>query len=554
MHLWQKRGIPMSVRLRVAALLAVLVYPATTFGADPVKDTKDPADALAAVIDKHLAKDWEARGIIPAETTDDAEFVRRVYLDIIGRAPKASESREFIDDKAPDKRAKLVEYLLKMPGYANYFASVTRAQWLPQTMNNFQLAQFGVQFEQWLRAQYRANTPADQVVRKILTLKVNVNNQNPMFRFVQPTGGDADSQNIAGFFQANEGRAENMGSTVSRLFLGVKLECAQCHDHPFAPYTRDQFWQFAAFFAELNPLAGPRPGFVGPVQPQSDRNTINIPNTERKVTATFFDGTKPNWTPDRLPREELTDWLVSAQNPYFAKNMANRVWAHFFGIGILDPVDEPGENNPPSHPELMNELGQAFAENGFNTQYLIRAITRSKAYQLTSKMTHPGQADPRRFARMNLKGLTPAQLFDSLVAATGFREPAAFRNQQNFGFVQPGNARSEFLNRFASNERPTEMNTTILQALMLMNGKFIGDQTDLAKSEVLGAIVDMPGWDTKQRVTNLFLTAFARKPTPEELDKFTSYVDRGGATGDKKKALADVFWVLLNSPEFLFNH
>jgi hypothetical protein len=336
--------------------------------------------------------------------------------------------------------------------------------------------------------------------------------------------------------------------------LGVKLECAQCHDHPFAPYTRDQFWQFAAFFAELNPLSGERPGFVGPVQPQSDRNSIGIPGTEKKVKATFFDGSTPNWVPDRSPRVELADWLVSAKNPYFAKNMANRVWAHFFGLGILDPVDEPGENNPPSHPELMDDLGKAFAENGFDTQTLIRGITRSKAYQLTSKMTHPGQADPRRFARMNLKGLTPSQLFDSLVAATGYREPAFLRNQQNFGFVQPNNPRSAFLVRFASNERPTETHTTILQALMLMNGQFIGDQTDLVKSEVLAAIADMPGWGTKERVTNLFLTAFARNPSPEELEKFASYVDRGGSAGDKKKALADVFWVLLNSPEFLFNH
>jgi hypothetical protein len=140
------------------------------------------------------------------------------------------------------------------------------------------------------------------------------------------------------------------------------------------------------------------------------------------------------------------------------------------------------------------------------------------------------------------------------VAATGYREPAFLRNQQNFGFVQPNNPRSAFLVRFASTERPTETHTTILQALMLMNGQFIGDQTDLAKSEVLAAIADMPGWGTKERVTNLFLTAFARNPSPEELDKFASYVDRGGAAGNKKKALADVFWVLLNSPEFLFNH
>ncbi len=547
----------MSIRLRVAAFLAALVFPITAAAGEPAPAPKpviDPADVLAALIDKHLAKDWEARGIVPAEATDDAEFARRAYLDIVGRAPKASEARAFIESNDPDKRVKLVDHLLKMPGHATHFAAVTRAQWLPQTTTNFQIAQFGFQFEQWLRTQYRENTPANQVVRRILTVNVTVDGRNPMFRNVQPTGGDPDGFQLAGFYAANEGRPENVGSAVSRLFLGMKLECAQCHDHPFAPYTKEQFWQFAAFFAELNPLTGPRPGFVGPVQPQSNRNSLVIPGTEKSVIATFFDGNVPDWVPARSPRQELAEWLTSAKNPYFAKNMANRIWAHFFGIGILDPVDEPGENNQPSHPELLDALGQAFAENGFDNRMLIRAITRTKAYNLTSKMTHPGQADPRRFARMNMKGLTPAQLFDSLVAATGFREPAFMRNQQNVGFVQPGNPRSQFLVRFANNERVTEANTTILQALMLMNGQFIGDQTDLVKSEVLAAIVDMPGWDTRQRVTNLFLTAFARNPTPEELEKFASYVDRGGAKNDKKQALADVFWVLLNSPEFLFNH
>lgn len=547
----------MSVRLRVAAFLAALVFPAVGFGSEVApapKGVKDPADTITALIDRHLAKDWEARGLIPAETTDDAEFVRRVYLDVIGRAPKAAEARSFIDDKTADKRAKLVDYLLQMPGHANYFAAVTRAQWLPQTTTNFQLAQFGGQFETYLRARYRENTPVDQVVKRIVTVGLTVNTQNPGFRFVQASSGEPDGNNIAGFYSASEAKPENVGSAVSRLFLGMKLECAQCHDHPFAPYTRDQFWQFAAFFAELNPLNAPRPGFVGPLQPQSDRNTIGVLATDRKVTATFFDGTNPEWSLEKSPRQELANWLVDAKNPFFAKNMANRTWAHFFGIGIVDPVDEPGENNPASHPELLEELGQAFADGGFDNRMLIRAITRSKAYQLTSKMSHPGQADPRRFAKMSLKGLTPSQLFDTMVSATGFREPAYMRNQQNFGFVQPGNPRSQFLTQFANTERATETNTTILQALMLMNGKFIGDQTDLAKSELLAAIADMPGWDTKQRVSNLFLTAFSRNPTPEELEKFASYVDRGGAKNDKTQALADVFWVLLNSPEFLFNH
>jgi len=547
----------MFAHLRLVAMLALLAIPTTVCAADtaPAPRPKvDPADAIAALIDKHLAADWAARGVKPAAPADDAEFVRRVYLDLIGRAPKASETRAFIEDTHPEKRKLLVDRLLTMPGYAGHMASVTRAAWLPQTLTNIQFAGAGIQFEQWLRARFRENTPADEVVRRVLTVQFSVNTQNPQFRFVQATGSDPDAQTLVGFYQANEAKAENLGSTVSRLFVGVKLECAQCHDHPFARYSREQFWEFAAFFAEMNPLPATRPSEPPPTEPQAAKNRLTIPNTDRLVVARFFDGTSPEWNKDRSPRRELADWLTRADNPYFARNMANRMWAHFFGVGLLDPVDEPGDNNLPSHPELLDALGRAFAAAKFDNQVLVRGIVRSRAYQLSSKLTHPSQADPRRFAKMNLKGLTPSQLFDSMVAATGHREPANMRqNQFNFN-VQPNNPRSLFVNRFSSNEKATEANTTILQALMLMNGQFVADVTSIEKGEVLGAVADMPGWDSKQRVTALFLSSFARQPSPEELEKFASYVDRGGATGDKKKALADVFWVLLNSSEFILNH
>ncbi|WP_439631284.1 DUF1553 domain-containing protein [Gemmata sp.] len=545
----------MSPRLRLVLAVAALAAPPAVSAAEVAPAPRaDPANAIAAIIDRHLLADWEARGIRPAARTDDAEFVRRAYLDLIGRAPRAPETRDFLDDTDPNKRAALVDRLLTLPAHAGHFAAVTRAAWLPQTTSNFQLAGAGVQFETWLRARYRENTPADEVARRVLTVPFAVNAQNPMFRFVQPTGTDPDAANLVGFYQANEARPENLGSAVSRLFVGVRLECAQCHDHPFARYTREQFWEFAAFFAEASPLPAAAPSFVGPLPPQGRKNRITIANTQKQVVAKFFDGTSPEWTDDRTPRQELADWLTRPENPYFAQNAVNRMWAHFFGIGILDPVDEPGDNNPPSHPALLEELGRAFVGAKFDNRALVRGITRSRAYQLSSKTTHPSQSDPRRFARMSLKGLTPAQLFDSMVAATGHREPGLMRqNQFNFN-AQPGNPRSAFLNRFASNERATEANTTILQALMLMNGQFVTDVTSIEKGEVLGAIAEMPGWDSRQRVTALFLNAFARNPSPEELEKFASYVDRGGPSGDPKKALADVFWVLLNSPEFLFNH
>lgn len=512
------------------------------------------AAAIAALIDRHLEADWQAGGIKSAARADDAEFARRVYLDLIGRAPKAAEARAFLADADAHKREKLVDRLLGMPSHAAHFAAITRAAWLPQTATNQQFAFMGYQFENALRHNFRLNTPADAVIRKLLALPMGSNPLMTRNRFVQQNASDDPDAELLAFYLANEAKPENLGAAASRLFVGIKLECAQCHDHPFAPYTKEQFWEFAAFFAEFNVLPNRRPSQAKSAEPQADKNRLTIPNTDKLVVAKFFDGGEPQWSEQRSPREELANWLTRPENPYFARNLANRMWAHFFGLGIVDPVDEPGEHNPPSHPRLLDDLGRAFAAAKFDNRELIRGITRSKAYQLTSRLSHPTQANPRHFARMNLKGLTAGQLFDSLVAATGYRENGNLRNNQFGFFPNPGNPRSMFINRFASTDKPTETSTTILQALMLMNGDFIEEQTTVDRSEILGAIVDVPGWDAKRRVEAVFLTVLGRKPTAEERDKYVSYVERGGASHDKKRALGDLFWVLLNSPEFLFNH
>jgi len=507
--------------------------------------------ALTATIDKHLAADWAARGITPAAVAGDAEFCRRVYLDLIGRIPKAAEVRAFEADPAADKRASLVERLLTKPSHATHFAGVARSRWLPETLTDQQTIFLGQQFEDWLRKQYGRNARMDEIVRTVLTTEVFVG-QRGQFQVRQPNRPyNADQVAIQSFYQAAQGKPENLGGTVTRAFLGVKLECAQCHDHPFAPYTRDQFWQFAAFFGEFTPLPPSRPSFVGPTRPQADKNTLTIPDTERQVTARFMDGTAPKWTDAKTPREELAEWVTAPTNPYFARNLANRLWAQLFGVGIMDPVDEPGENNPPSHPELLDALARRYAECGFDQRVMIRAIVASKAYNLTSRISHPTQGDPRRFARMNVKSLTGHQIFDSFATATGVRE----NQPRNQAYYNPDPvSRFSFKSLFPDPPKPTETQTSILQALALMNGKLTADQTSLDKSEILAAVIDAPFLDTDARLETLFLTALSRKPTPDEREKLASYVERGGPSGDKQKALADVFWVLLNSPEFLFNH
>lgn len=512
----------------------VLISPSARAGPPP-----DDVAALAARIDQLIEAGYEANGIKPAPVADDAEFVRRVHLDLAGRIPYVSEVHKFLDDPAPNKRRALVDELLRGPHYVNHFTNVWRALLLPQ--NNDQQIQFlAGQMENWLRPQLRDNKPYDGMVRELLTASLAAGR-----------GGMNPNENGAlTFFRANESKAENIAASTSRLFLGIKLECAQCHNHPFASWSRKQFWQFAAFFSGIRPQQ-PQAGIFSGVLETAGKREIKIPNTETTVQARFLDDTEPKWQDGDSARTVLADWLTSGQNPYFAKAIANRMWGHFFGLGIIDPVDDFGEANPPSHPELLDELGRALVQQHFDLKFLIRAITASRTYQRGSRMTDSSQEDPHFFGRMPLKGLTAEQIFDSLAVATGYRgTPVVPGNFNRFDGV-----RSEFLTKFAnSSDKRTEYQTSILQALALMNGKFIADATSLERSETLAALIDAPFLDTRQRLDALYLAALARPLREQEAQRLVSYIERGGPSGDKARALADVFWALLNSSEFLFNH
>jgi hypothetical protein len=246
--------------------------------------------------------------------------------------------------------------------------------------------------------------------------------------------------------------------------------------------------------------------------------------------------------------------VTSPKNPFFARNLVNRTWAHFFGYGLNDPLeDEPTDENPTSHPDVLDEMTRQFVQHDFDLKYLIRTITATQAYQRSSRQTDKSQAEPRTYARTAVRGLTPEQLFDSLSQAVGYRDQNRF--QQQFGpFVQPGNIRGDFLSRFASQERIAEKQTSILQALSLMNGRFISDATHLERGNTLGAIVDAPFMTNEEKIETLFLASVSRRPRPEELQRLASYVSNGGAGGgDQRAALADVFWALLNSSEFTVN-
>jgi hypothetical protein len=543
--------------------------------AKPAQAASDPY-ALAAQIDELVDKHWVEQGVVPAPMADDAEFMRRVYLDLTGRIPRVSEARAFLESKDPQKRRKLVNRLIDgdpndkrytNANYVTHFTNTWRALLLPQT-NDPNLQGLSPQMEVWLRKRFKENTPYNKMVYEILTANVGGGQPQQFVVDGQIQGGPIEASPIA-FYQANENKPENLAAATSRLFFCVKVECAQCHDHPFAKWTRTQFWEYAAFFSELQPRARDR--MPKPIDPK--RREIEIPNAKVKtiVQAKYLDGTEPKWKDDDITRKILADWATSPENPYFARATANRIWAHFFGIGIVEPLDEFSEENPPSHPELLDALAKGLIDNDFDIKFLIRAITASRAYQLTSETTDKSQEDIRNFARMPIKGLTPEQFFDSLGVATLYKEVA--NGQRDNGF---SSARAEFLARFSNPvDKKTEHQTSILQALAIMNGNFSGDASDpdtfgvefmfgkparnefslrLHRCHVMGAVYDAPFMNTKEKLDTLYLSVLSRPMRADEVEKMVKFVESGGKRGDPRKALADVYWALLNCTEFSLNH
>jgi hypothetical protein len=517
---------------------------------------QDGALALTATIDRAIAAGWDENQVAPAPPADDAEFLRRVTLDLTGKIPTAGEVREFLDDPRGDKRARWIERLLESPAYITHLTTIEKRLLMPEADSNQQAQLLAPGFHAWLRDQIAANAGLDAIVRAILTAPVADDRTPAQGRQALARYQEASP---VPFFLAKEVKSENLAASTARVFLGLRLECAQCHNHPFASWTRDQFWGYAAFFASLE-KRGPAGALISPIRELPDRREAAIPGTERVVQATLLDGSEPPFRSREPARNTLAAWMTAPENPYFARAAVNRIWAQLFGTGLVDPVDDMGPDNPPSHPELLEALAQSLAAHGFDRKFLYRAIALSRPYQLSSTMTGPeassgsgSSADTTRlFARMPVRGLNAEQLYDSLAQATGL---PAEEERGDRAFIVANTPRGNFLERFARHdERATDPQTSILQALALMNGSIVAGATRAESGATLTAVAEAPFLDTQGRVETLFLATLSRYPRADEVERMVSYIERGGATGDRKAALADVFWALLNCPEFLLNH
>ena len=489
---------------------------------------------LAAWIDEQFEDAWSRQGLVPAPPTTDAEFVRRAFLDLIGRIPSVAEGREFLSDSRIDKRQILIEELLQRGAFASHLANTWRDLLLAGNSAIDARGQAPA-LEIWLKLRFSANMPYDQLASELLTASLTQNNPN-----------NTRTPSPLAFYQAAEFKPEQLAASVSKVFLGVQVQCAQCHDHPFAAWKQPQFWSFAAFFKNIDSSRA-----MGTMQADAgDSDEIQIPGKEVLVPAMFLDGSKPERRGGSDKREILARWVTGPENPLFAKAVVNRVWGNFFGRGFVNPIDDLDPANAPLFENVFDEICVQFRLHRRDLKYLVRTITATRAYQLSSRGTSESDSLTSQFARMPLRRMTSDQIYASFVQATGYREPIA--NRAN-GIVT-GGARDDFQTKFAdSTVSPTEIETTILQALSLMNGRYVTEATNFEQSDFLACVADAPFLDEITRLETLFLATVGRLPDAEELDLFRTPPQTDDAAAQRAK-LKDAFWTLLNSAEFLLNH
>jgi hypothetical protein len=530
--------------------MLVLVLAAALSSPPRAEEPLAPADSLEAArqIDREIDDALAAAKVPSSPLADDAEFLRRVTLDITGRIPTAERAAAFLDSQSSDKRQKLIDELLASPLYGDYLAS----RWTDLIMaSGTPPRSVTGAFRQWLAKELNEGRGWDQIVKAMLT-----------------AGGTPSESPASWYLRANLREPGQQASTTARFFLGVQVQCAECHDHPFGEWTQADYWGLAAFFTRLNQVSGkggqklseePPPGKKPPAPGTGAR--IAIPTGAVKVGAgkvvhaKLLHGAQPS-LPDTGPLlPTLADWATAKDNPWFARAAVNRAWAHFFGAGLVNPIDDFRTEVAASHPALLEALSREFVRSGHDLKHLVRSICNSQAYQRSSKPVTGNRDDKTRFSHMAVKVMAPAVLFDSLVAAMGnpklagsLGSPLPYElyapKAASTGRPQP---REEFIKFFDTRPDPdatTEYTQGIPQVLALMNAKpFNGIPPiveQLAKANA----------SAEQAVEKLYLAALSRRPSADEVRLMTDYLAR---RKDARQGYAGVLWILFNSGEFVLN-
>lgn len=471
--------------------------------------------------------------IQPSELCTDSEYIRRVTLDVCGVLPTPTESEQFIADKDPEKREKLVDHLLARKEFVELWV-MKWSELLQIRSGPAASYKATLLYYNWLQEQIAGNVPIDQMVQKLLG----------------STGGTF-SNPATNYYQMEQDRLK-IAENVAQVFMGMRIQCAQCHNHPFDRWTMDDYYSFAAFFAQIGRKQGadPRETIVF----NSGSGEVNHLVGGRVMAPKFLGGATPDCAgKDR--RVVLARWLASPENPYFAKNLANIVWAHFFGRGIVHQVDDVRVSNPPVNGPLLDALARHFTDYKYDFKRLVRDICTSRTYQLSTITNETNAFDDRNFSHATLRRIRAEVLLDCITEATETKDkfaglPRGARAVQ----IADGNTATYFLTTFGRASRETvcscevKMEPNLGQALHLLNGESVHQK--VKEGAVVKHLLEAKK-STPQVLSDLYLRCLSRRPTDDETRSVESQLI--GAK-DQRLALEDVFWALLNSREFLFNH
>jgi hypothetical protein len=489
--------------------------------------------ALTRLIDQEINKRLRAEKVSSAGLCDDAEFLRRVYLDLVGMIPTADQAAAFLNSKEPNKRAKLVDHLLADSRFGHTVGETWANMMVPRESNNRALNPKA--FEEWLAAEFNKNTPLDKLVYSIVTAT-----------------GEIDKNPAVTYFVANP-TVDKVTDNSTRLFLGVQLQCAQCHNHPFTDWKQTEYWAMAAFYmktrANATPQAAAKKGTVLTVSESNVKGGGKkgaLPESAKIVPAKFLQGEQPKLDPTGPLRPTLGKWITSSDNKFFARAMVNRFWYQMFGRGIVNPVDDMHDDNAASHPELLVTLTEQFKINGFDVKYLVRSICNSEAYQRSS-VSKGENVEPDLYARREIRVLGPEQLFDSLVTVLGNTSARSEGGGKTGKKGGPATPRGNFVTFFRVDDaNPLEYQSGIPQALRMLNSTFT-NRADVTAAEIIRG-TKTPA----EAIERIYLCALSRRPTTAEVERLTAYVNRPVAA--QRAAYGDVLWALLNTSEFVLNH
>jgi hypothetical protein len=477
-------------------------------------------------IDDHVFAKLERLNIAPSGLSSDADFLRRVYLDTIGLLPTAKEATQFLHSTEPDKRAKLIDGLLARPQFAEVWALKFTELFRAGTREAGDKSSRIIY--QYVKQSMQANKPYSQMVTELLL------SQGP---HLYSTGG---FWNVT--FDSN---APDHATNISQIFLGTRIECAKCHNHPWEKWTQDDFYGFAAFFARVK---------IKQIHDDdenehyyAEEGTVEHPKTKQAVTPKYLDGGLEPDEPEKDIRINLAAWMTDPKNPFFSRAIVNRVWKHYMGRGLVEAVDDFRVTNPPTNPALLNALASDFSSHGYDWRQLARTILNSRTYQLSAEPTESNRSDKLNYSRYYMRRMAAEQMIDTISQVTGI--PERFRGfPEGTRAMQVHSARSGafMLSAFGRPNRDTicerEAVPDIVQTLHMISGETINGR--LAKWQ------PNPELNDQQQIDSVYLSSLSRYPSASEREQIESRL----ASQERRAVFQDVLWAILNSREFLYNH